>query len=157
MPVLTHGVTLLVSFLQSTPGQLFFVIPLVALLADFISGIVRAAKSGTFRLAMMADFLSTHVLPYGAALVTVLVIPVLSGVPVQVAAAAASAAMLAFVAAQVGSIAENIGETFGVPQATVALVVRLALSRVFPGVQAPIETSVDTSQSPTDPSEGPAA
>jgi hypothetical protein len=154
MSVFNHGISVLVSFLQSDLGKMYLLLPAIAVGADFLTGVIRALLNRSFRLAFVGDFLHSQVLPY-LAIIAALVVPTLSGVPIEASAAISSAALLAWLASQLGSIAENIGEMFGVPQATVMLAIKLILGRFFPGVQVPLETVNNTSESSDSVAHGP--
>jgi hypothetical protein len=62
--------------------------------------------------------------------------------------------MTAFTLAQIGSIAENVGETFGILQATVLSLLQLVFGKVF--AKAPVNDTLDVSEVDTVPNPVPA-
>jgi hypothetical protein len=121
--------------LHDSTTQLFFVVALVCILADFVAGTVRAFVQHTFKTTELADFLHSNVLPYVSLLATTVAVPVLTGVPYAVAAGGAKAAVVAFCLAQVASASENLAGIIGFPYTTFESMILHAIGSVFPSVK----------------------
>jgi phage-related holin len=89
--------------------------PLLLVLIDFITGVVRAAKTNQFQLRKIADFLGSSFLKYLIVLIATAIVFIVSG-SATASVVASTLGMGALSIALCGSILENVA-TLGLPPA----------------------------------------
>lgn len=114
--------------------QIFFIAPLLFILLDVLSGMVAAVRQRRFQLKQIANFGRENLVKYAGILLGSLLVPLVGGMPYEVAAVAAKATMSAFVLSEVASITENLGEVLDLPYRLSLAVILQKVVGLFPFV-----------------------
>jgi hypothetical protein len=123
--------TILSKLLSDPNVQLAFMLPVLVLIPEVILGALVAARQGTFANKYLADFFSSHVLPYLGAVVMAFATAVTTKQGYAGAVLSIAAFVAVWVWSQVNSIADNLGVLLGTGGGGLVTLIRVLIETFF--------------------------